>query len=902
MTIRRTLSAQQIPVAKLTRPVVNPAHLVRAGLVERVCASAGIKLVLVHAPAGFGKSTLMGQLHQAFAERGKLTGWLNLDSSDNDPSRFLSCLSALARPWVSTQDAREPSGTRAIDKAARQVLDQLCGQTCPYVIFLDEFNVIKDATVLGLVRELVDQLPPEARLVIGTRTTPDLPLGRWRARGQLLEVNEGHLKLTLDETSTMLAGLQKLNLSQDNLLLLHQRTEGWVTGLWLAAIALQRQSNQSDFIGRFSGSHNTIASYLAESVLKCQPAEVQRFLLRTSVARQLCEPLCRFLVPELDCKALLGKLEHTDVLLIRASNDEEWYRYHNVFLDFLRSQLEKECPQEVARLHRAASQWYLSQDRPVPAIDHAIAGGDLEHAAEVLSVHGPHLVSQGRMRLLTRWLESLSADLLCRHPILQVIHLWAIAFTRGAENATALMRHYGLEKTEDPKLRAFILPLRPMLLAMMDRVPQALAEAKECVARLPTASPLADAMLLTMAASLHVNASDFTGARDQLEAARRTQGGKPDGFAAVFSESIEGLIDAVQGRLVSGRVHLRMAEMIGRSHRSTEGISNAWAGVLHATALYESDDLDGAERSMRAYAPVCGTLGLADLMILVHLVLGRIAFRRGDVDRTFQSLTELEYLGRQFNLTRVIVTAKLERGRVLLHQGHVQAAREQLDRAEDDALWERVAQMRTLGNEIEDLAYGRMRWEVTAGAADAALPRLEAAITQAEKEARNLRVLKLRFLQALARWRCGQRRSSHELLTSILKQCHSDGFFNSILEEGPLAGLALSDLASEVAKGNPNRADAGLAAYLQRLLVAFGLLPVERSSAKRGTPAPLQPLTHKELAVLRLVADGCSDAIVAEKLCLSIFTVRTHLRNLYIKLNVHSRMQAVHSARLAGIF
>ncbi|MEO8296258.1 MAG: LuxR C-terminal-related transcriptional regulator [Burkholderiales bacterium] len=896
--------------AKLAPPTVNPNQVLRQSLVDKVCTSSTAKLVLMRASPGSGKSTLMAQCRQAFIEQGAATGWLNLDTSDNDPSRFLVCLTAalearLERP-VRPVQTPPPDGapdSYPIANAALDVLDRLSSESRPYVLFLDEFDLIKDPAVLGLVRELVDQLPPSGRLVIGSRNTPDLPLSRWRARGQLLEIDVQHLRFTLDEATTFLVERRRLPLSTDDLGLLHQGTEGWVAGLWLAAVALEQQEHCSHFITRFSGSYDTVAEYLTESVLARQPPRVRQFLLHTSILKQLSVSLCQALVPDVDAASLLRDLERADLLLSSMTGEHRWYRYHSLFSGFLQSQLQKEAPQEVPRLHRLASAWYAAQQRPVPAIDHAIAAADFTSAIALMRAHAPPLVTQGRVRLLERWLGSLPPELLGQQPLLQAIQLWAVTYTSGPEGATALMRTYGLEHTEDPELLPYVLPLRPLLLAMMDRMDEALVVARECVTQLPTQSPFADAVLLSTAGSIFASMGDFSGARALLETARRRQGEKPASFQVMYAESTEGLIDVIEGRLGLARVRVRMAAMISRRGESAEDHGNAWAGALYAAALYEGNHLDAAERMMRAYEPVCRTLGgLADLMILVHVILARIAFQRGDVDRAFQLVTSLEYLGRQSRLPRVIATAKLERGRLLLYQGHADAARAELDVAEDDALWQRVARTRMIGNELEDLVIGRLRWDVTAGDAQAALPRLATAIADASAASRHLRAFKLRVLQAMALWRSGQRRSSHELLIPLLQQCHKEGFFRIIIDEGPVAGLLLNDFASAHAKGELCRVDASLADYARRLLDTFGLLSSEPAAGGKADAGPLQePLTRKEIGVLSLVADGYSDTVMAEKLCVSINTVRSHLRNLYVKLNVHSRMQAVVTARRAGI-
>ncbi|OYO26308.1 LuxR C-terminal-related transcriptional regulator [Janthinobacterium sp. PC23-8] len=903
MTTSSWNSARKVLGAKLAPPPVNPAQVLRQALINRVCTSHTTKLVLIRAPAGFGKTTLMEQCRHSFAAMGVATSWLNLDGSDNDPPRFLNCLRAAIGQLTGDEplpDATDGASERAVGETALSVLDSLTSGGHPYALFLDEFELIQDPTVLGLVRQLIDQLPPQGRLVIGSRMNPDLPLSRLRARGQLFEIDAQHLRFSLEETAAFFTGNRQLALSAEDLALLHRRTEGWVAALWLASLALERQQDRHGFIVRFSGSHDTIDAYLTDSVLAHQAPQIRHFLLRTSILKQLSVPLCQALVPEADAESLLAELQSADILLTPVEGEERWYRYHSLFSGFLQAHLKREAPEELPHLHRVASAWYAEQQRPVPAIDHAMAGEDFARASELLEGHAPRLLAEGRMRLLARWFVDMPPELLRLQPRLQAIQLWAVAYTRGAQEATALMSSTGLEHTRDPALQSYVLPLRILLPAMMDRVEDALAVGRQCITELPTGSAFTDAVLLSTVASIYANTGDFDNARALLEVARRTHWDKLTGFTEMYSESVEGVIDMQQGRLRQARARMKMALAASLRAGRSESNGNAWAGVLYACTLYEGNELDTVEQLLRAYVPLVCDLGLADLVIVVHVMQARIAFQRGDVDRAFQTLTDLEYLGRRRKLTRIVACAKLERSRVLLLQGHAQAAREELDRAEDAALWERVAGKRMFANELEDMAIGRLRWEVAAGDAAKCLPQLEHAIGEATATSHHLRGLKLRLLQAMALVRSGQQRASHAVLGTLLRQTCNEGFVRLIVDEGPDAGLLLSNFMSAMRKDDIRRTSPIFSEYLQRLLQAFGSLSHLETAAAEDTLPPQGQLSRKEISVLQLVADGYSDTAMAEKLFVSASTVRTHLRSIYAKLAVHSRMQAVLEARRIG--
>ena len=505
------------------------------------------------------------------------------------------------------------------------------------------------------------------------------------------------------------------------------------------------------------------------------------------------------------------------------------------------------------------------------------------------------------MRLLARWFALLPAAQLREQPLLQAMRLWAVAYSQGAAEATELMSATGLDAAQMPEVQAYVLPLRPLLPAMLDDIESAHRVGQQCVAQLPTASPFADALLLSTVASIQANVGDFVGARRYLESARCVRGAPAGGFALMFSEAVEGLIALHEGRLREARARFKIA--LGGSQRAVRGGTNqnAWAGVLLAGTLYEANELDAAEHLLRAYEPVVRGLGLADLMILNALPLARIAFQRGDVDTALQTLTDLEYTGRQRQLMRVVAAAKLERSRILLLQGHAAAAADELERAGDKALWDRVAGLRLAANEVETLTLARYRWDVMAGDAERCLLPLERAAKQATAAARHLRAMKLRMLHAVALARCGRQQASQAVAGPLLEQAGAEGFLRCLVDEGaPVAAVVRARMPA-LLRGDAPCNDPAHVEYLRRLLDAFGAAAADSP----GTAAPgavlAEPLTRKEIGVLLLVADGYSDTAMAEKLFVSITTVRSHLRNIYAKLAVHNRTQAVAASRRAGV-
>ncbi|MET0963662.1 MAG: LuxR C-terminal-related transcriptional regulator [Noviherbaspirillum sp.] len=891
---------------KLNPPTPTPSQVPRAGIWDLVRTSQSVKVILVRAPAGFGKTTAMVQCRALLEENGVDTAWMTLDSGDNDASRFLACLSAAVGTLTAAQAPAEdqlPQATLLLGDMALEIMDRLSRHTSPFALFLDDFEALQEPTVLRLIHEILEHLPRRGQLIIGSRSLPDLGFGRLRARGQLLEIEAAHLRFSISETTEYLTERRHIALPEEELSQLHRKTEGWIAALWLASVALERREGHSDFISRFSGSNQAITDYLAEDVLAHQQQPVRDFLLRTSILRHLNKSLCGALLPDSDSGAILRQLEASNLFLTPIEGEERSYRYHSLFAGFLRNQLAQEMPGEMVRLHRAASLWYESRGRPVPAIDHALEGGNHEQAARMLAQHGESLLDGGRMRLLARWFDAIPQACTRASALLQVIHIWAVCLSRGPWEAMALLEKAGFSATADPKVLAHVLALRPMILAMMDRYEEAYALGRDALARLPLGNAFAGSVLANEMAYVFAVMGQYQESHRLLDAARSRQGGAGSLFNKMYSESVEGIIDLEEGHLRQATARFRIA--VGATHAASyrHAGGNAWAGVLYAASLYELNELDQAEHLLHVYVPLARDVGLADHMIIGYTLLSRIAFQRGDVDQAFHCLTELEYLGHHRQLPRVVSSAKLERSRLLIMQGNVQGARDELDRAGSREVWERVHRLRLPAHDLENDEMAEVRWLVFAGRPGEALDRLARLIREAAASKRHRRALKLRTLQSIAQRQNGEPSAALASMTDVLRLACNEGFVRLIVDEGERAAVLVRQVDEALCSDSSARTDPLLRVYLQKLMQGFGPAQVlEAEMPPAGGMAPLvEPLTAKEIRILALLAEGYSNSALAEKLFVSDSTVRTHLRNINGKLNAQNRTQAVALARRLGV-
>ena len=889
--LRRTDSATAAPPArgfdtKLTPPATGTGHVLRPAVCEAITHSLG-QLVLVRAPAGFGKSTAMAQSRALLEQEGVATAWLTLDPADNDLSRCLAGLDdALRRLDMAQAPCANPY----------DLVQAWAHCEAPFALFLDDFETVHEPSVLSLVRDLIEQLPRRGRLVLGSRTLPALGLGRLRARGQLVEVDAERLRFSLEDTRRFLDLRQTSPLSAATLARLHAKTEGWIAALSLVSMALGRQEDPTPFVERFSGSDRAVAEYLTEDVVAQQTAEVRDFLLRTSILRQLDAEVCAALVPRVDCQRMLEQLDAAHLLVTPLSNDQRVWRYHSLFSDYLRKELAREHPEEVVRLHLAASGWYESQGRPVPAIDHAIEGGDHPLALDLLEQHAEQFLHQGRMRLLARWFNALPPALLQQRPAVEIVAVWAANFTVGPGVAMAWLEQVEARHPSHAGVQAHARCMRPMLLAMLDRSEEAVTLGRDALERLPTGNPFADSCLLNAMAQIVSVVGDPREAQQLLDAARREQASHST-FHRMYTETTEGLMDLLQGRLRQAAARFRLA--VDATHavnyHHTQG--NAWAGVLYACTVYEANRLEEADHLLNAYLPLARDVGLTDHMVLSHVMRSRMAFQRGDVDAASLALTELEYLGHQRKLPRVVAGAKVERARMLMLQGNPHAARDELVRADDPTLWQREQRQRLFAHDLESMTLARLRWDIAFGEVSDTLATIDREIGHAQRLMRHRRILLLRTLRALMLQRQGDLPGAVQEIGQVLQTTCREGFVRLLLDEGPAVGSLVQRYQALHDSGPAP--DPILSDYLQRLLAGFGPLPTEsEASAQTGV---LDPLTRKEIRVLQLLVEGYSNSAMAEKLFVSDSTVRTHLRSINMKLGAHSRTQAVAIARKLGI-
>jgi len=870
----------QILAAKLAPRPSTARPLARARL-EALLAPAGAtpRLVLVRAPAGFGKTTVLAQWCEALQARGTAFGWLTLDEADNDASRFIAHMVAAFQSidptlaLVSLPAAGEAPGMMRrgdVDGAALDLVQHISTQRAHFVLCLDNVELVQNPAVLGVLRMLLDALPPCGQVMVASRDVPDLGLGRLRAHGQLLELGANELRFSTDETRALLRAQCSQPLSEAQLDTLHARTEGWAAALWLATLALRGHADTDAFLASFSGASGALADYLLEDVLARLPDDLRGFLLDVSVLDELHAGLCDAVTGRDDSHALLARLHRAGLFVVPEDSEGIVYRYHTLFRDFLYGQLRSQQPTGAARarlLHQRAAQWYAARQRVVPAIDQAIRSGDRAFAVGYLARDAEWLLWQGRVRLLIRLCERLPAALADDAPVaLRLAHAWALTYTRRHPEALAQLARIEASPDLPDGLRAQCIVLRHFTASMLDQPAEMLA-AWEALARdLPVPASHTDGIRLNAHAYCLIAADRFDDAQATLDAARRANLRIGSGTGQAVTSCLESSIDLARGQPRQAVTRLRAA-LAGMAGGSTQNLSSSAiiVGFL-AEMLYHLGELAQAGRLLDTYLPLLDEVAAPDQVITSYICLARVKADAGDTPRAADLLDELERLGHRHTLPRLVCSAQLERARVATQQGDFARAGAFLAAASAPRAWASQGGMSPHANDVDDPFTGRMRLAIHTGRAAETLVPLADAMRSAGTRGRLRRHQTLRLLYAMALARTGDAAQAREQLALAEAFAAASGLTRSLADEGP-----------------------ALAA-----LLATGTTPAP-------LPPPVESLSGQERRILVLLAEGHANKGIAERLHVAESTVKSHLKRINGKLGAENRTHAVALARRMGL-
>lgn len=875
---------------KLYMPRLRPNMVSRPRLIERLNAGLHRKLTLISAPAGFGKTTLVSEWVQGIE---RPVAWLSLDEGENDPTRFLTYLVAALRtiaPAVGegalgALQSPQPPPPASILTA---LLNDLTTISEPFVLVLDDYHVFDAKPVDQALAFLIDHLPPHIHLVIATREDPHLPLARLRARAQLTELRATHLRFTPSEAAAFLNQAMGLTLSAEDIAALERRTEGWVAGLQLAALSLQGQEDVSGLIASFTGSHHFVLDYLMEEVLGQQDARIQTFLLHTSILDRMSGPLCDAVVLDSTTpgQATLEYLERANLFLIPLDNERCWYRYHHLFADLLRLRLHRSissspaiAQSQVNELHLRASQWLEDQGFTMEAFHHAAAAHDVERAERLIEGKGIPLHFPGEVTAMLNWLESLPKTVLDARPSLWVRYaslLLVSGQTTRVEEPLQTAEAALQSSEEDDRTRDLlgqIAAARATLALTRYQIENMLVQSRRALEYLHPNSLSFRASAHWPLAFAYWLLGDRVAARQAASEGIALSQAAGDIFITILLTGGLGLVQEGDNQLpLAAETYRRVLQLAGE--QPNQMIYEAHLGL--ARVLYEWNKLDEAEQHGQQALHFARQFDRAviDRFLVCEVFLARLSLARGDVAGATALLEEADQSARQHNFVYRIPEVAAAQVLVLLHQGHLAAAAHLA--------------------EMHDLPLSQARVHLAQGDPSAALAVLEPLRQQVEAKGWKDEQLKVMVLQAVAARAHDEKDQALHLLVDALAMAEPAGFIRLFLDEGlPMARLLSEAMALE---RMPN--------YIRKLLTAY---EAERQQSENTSSPPppaqplLEPLSERELEVLRLVAAGLSNQEISERLFLVLGSVKGHTHKIFGKLGVQRRTEAVARARELGL-
>jgi LuxR family maltose regulon positive regulatory protein len=909
-----------VPIALLETKFYLPRP--RRGLVprprlsERLDRGAASKLMLVSAPAGFGKTTLLTEWLAAgpAASAGpRLAAWLSLDRGDNDPASFwayvIAALQAVA-PGVGESALallRAPQRP-PIETVLAALLNELAAIAGDIVLVLDDYHVIDAREVQDGMAFLLDHLPPGLHVVIAGRADPALPLARLRARGELVEARAAELRFTPDEAAAYLNGMMGLQLTAGDVATLEGRTEGWIAALQLAALSMQGRDDVAAFIAGFAGDDRYVVDYLVEEVLQRQPDDVQAFLRQTSILGRLSGPLCDAVTELGGGKAMLDALDRGNLFLVPLDDRRRWYRYHHLFADMLQARLLDEQPGQVPDLHRRASMWYEQNDEQSAAVSHALAAGDFERAADLVERAIPAMRRTRQEATALAWLEMIPDELVRARPVLSVG--FAGALLTGGKLDGVERRLRDAERWLDPAAGAGAgAPPRPAVMVVADeegfrslpatiemyRAGQALArgDSPGTVRHARRALDLApddDHLCRAGASGLLGLASWGSG---DLGAAHRAYSECAAGLqrAGHVSDVLGCAIALADIRIAQGRLGeaMRTCEQALRLVGEAGGPVLRGAAGLHvglSEVHRERGDLPAATRDLLKSQELGEHTGLPQHRYRWRVAMARVREAEGDPGGALDLLTEAERLYVSDFFPDVQPVRALQ-ARVWITQGRFSAAlgwaREQGLSVDDDLSYLREFEHITLARALA----ARYREERAARSIHEATRLLERLLPAAEAGGRTGRVIEILVLRALGHQALGNVPAALGFVDRAMTLAEPEGYVRVFADEGP----AMASLLRAAAKHGTRRD------YVRRLLAAAA----GPGNASPADQALIEPLSERELDVLRLLGSDLDGPAIARELMVSLNTMRTHTKNIYAKLAVTSRRAAVRRAADLGL-
>ena len=865
-------------------------------------------MVLVSAPAGYGKTTLVTAWLGQFKERESAICWLSLDEEDSDTQQFFRYLAAVISHLPNAKTTLSQLLQSDSVPPAKELMQRFIGDVSSvstrFFLVLDDYHRLDSAEIDGALATMLDYMPSQMTLVLTSRSDPGFPTSRLRARRELVEIRAGDLRFTSEETAGFLKKITGLDIAPSQIDILEERTEGWIAGLQMAALSLQNrdQASLAEFVNQFSGSHRFVFDFLVEEVLSGLPERVRTFLLSTSILDRLSSPICDAITGRNDSQQMLEELEHNNMFVIPLDHDRKWYRYHHLFADVLAAHLSRTNSVQNADLHRRASQWFMQNGSATEAIRHAYAAKDFELAAAQVELVWGKMERRFQEATWLSWVQGLPEKLIRQRPVLCTGYAWALLDTGQFEQIekvkslldqaeqwleTPTVNMIVVDKTEFNSLPAKIAAARAYMAQAAGDLSSTLKYAQRTLDLLPEDDHFYRGIpAITLGLAQWTNGDLVSAFKSATDATTSFKIANNDRFA-LGGKYVMAELKVAQGDLEgAAQIYRRSLDQLAEREEPL-----LWASAnLHrglSLIFFEQNDMEAFEQQFEHNKLLNKQAGIGDAASPFLVVQAKLKRAQGDIEHAIELLDKAQAAYSRGRMPDIAPIGALK-SRILITNGQLtkadQWANEQSLTVGDDLSYMREYDHLTFAR----LLIARFRQDKTPSNLSDAQTLLTRLLAAAESGGRLGSVIECLVLQALANALHKNEPAWEAPLRRALTLAQPQGYVRLFVNEGE----PIFQLLQQVALEKPNQR-----AYCDKLLAAFGV----QSNKDVKSQRLVDPLSDRELEILRLIGAGLKNKEIAKQLVISLNTVLYHTKNIYGKLGVNKRTLAVIKATELGL-
>jgi LuxR family transcriptional regulator, maltose regulon positive regulatory protein len=877
----------------------------RPRLLDVASQLSGKKLAVIKAPAGFGKTSLAAAWSQDLQQSGNAVGWLTIDPDDNEPQTFIFYL------CHGLQRACDTVGVAAINLIQERflldprailstLLNDLADIDDEIYLTLEDYHWITNPEVHETLSFFLKHAPSNCHVVLTTRTEPPLPLASLRAQNRLLEFDAPALRFDLQETRNFVEAERPGTLVPSELRLLHEKTEGWPAALRVVtSTSLQLDQDFGQYVRNLSGAQRPIGAYL-EEMLDGLPRDVVQFMLRTAVLDRICAPLCEVVTGANSGQELLQSIEQRQLLLLPLDQDGQWYRYHPLLAEYLSLRLESELGNEIPGLHQRASLWYAAHELWSEAVQHALAAGDAIRALTWIKNCAMPLVKRGDLFTLLGWQRLFPTGLMRGQPEVGLAIAWGMALAvRYDESLTLLSeleRDISADHSHDQEdFRCEFDTIRSVALALKDDSEAALSLAQNCLGR--SADPWTANVVSNVVRFGRLKRGDLREFYATPWIPYSLDEDRRNVFASVYYRCFQGMAEAQQLRFASADRYYLDALRLAEQHVGPNSVAAALPACLIARIRYEQGRLDEAEALLIYRVPLINAGTLLDCVLSAYSVMARIAVHRMNVEWAHTLLELAENQGNARGWGRLSAAAILERARLFLNEGRMDEGAGCIKRLERLAA-EYPAATNCAWSDIHRFAaFGRAYLASAEERFEDAISILSGLRNEFESVGNRQLAFRAQTHEAIVRFRAKQVAKALKSFGDVVTVFARGGIYQPVLDEGKDVGPLLAAFQNKLERTGGS---SEFISYIANLTAAWEAR-YETALQKAPATAVAETLSPRETDILRLIAEGLSNKEIARDLAIAPETVKSYVKNIFIKLKVERRAQAVSRAQFLGL-